>query len=618
MLEESLKAHVDSAWDALWSQGVTNPISVVDVIGTLLMCGATENAACWGSLNTAVQAEDETEIARLIKEVRNSYGIQSGAEIESPDFWRGSHGLSGAMMNLSFLRGQTEKADLLGDIYEHVLSKLSLAGQFGQFRTPRHVVDFMVELVGLREGDNVVDPSCGSGGFLVAASDFAKEAGIEISVVGSEIDRTIARIAQANIAFHSVARGLVEAKDGLAKGKVEVLADVILANPPFSGTVSDATAAAYQIRTKKTELLFLEAILDRLKPRGRAAVVVPLGVLTGRGAAFKLRKRLLGERALHAVIELPVGVFRPYTDIRTAILFIDKSRYSESITMVRVDNDGYSLNHKRSVLSANDLPKALELLKTGSGRVEHVQVNPETLEEGALSLVPSRYLTPLDLDDKKVIARPEALSFLQSRLNSLSSSKPDLSRILDSSPTALRPLESLVTVIRQPAEPWDISSDTRVVLLEHVEKDTGLYSSVDAQSIETKSNKLRFRPGDIVFSKLRPNLRKCFVAEESGVASSDSIVLRPIEPDCSYLLAALLRSKRVSMKLGRFVAGGNLPRISSKDLLSLEIPWPSEPQDRIALDAASSAVIAVRKDCLALISDVAEYERALLNELGEL
>lgn len=615
MIDNNLRSHVDNAWDSLWSNGITNPISVVDVIGTLLMCGASENSDCWDRLIRAVEAQNTSEIARLLKEVRSRNEIRAGAEIENPTFWEGLNGLSEAMQSLSVLRGAHEKADLLGDVYEHVLSKLSLAGQFGQFRTPRHVVDFMVNLVGLQDGDTVLDPSCGSGGFLVAASDKAKEAKIEISAVGSEIDRTVARIAQANMLFHKVSRGSVATQDGLATAKSEKPVEVILANPPFSGTVSDATAANFQVKTKKTELLFLERILNRLKSDGRAAVIVPLGVLTGAGAALHLRKRLMEEGALHGVIELPVGVFRPYTDIRTAILLINKAQVATSVAMVRIENDGYSLSQKRSQLSESDLPKALEFFRTGYGDVDHLVVALPDLDESTLNLTPSRYLTPIQHEDGELLPPNEALEILQSRIESLTGSLEGLSRTFESAEKKVRHLGSLVSLVRQSVSPSEIPGDARVVLLEHIEKETGLYSSVEADSIEILSNKLRFQPGDIVFSKLRPNLKKCFVAEEDGLTSSDSVVLRPIEPACSYLLAAILRSNSFATRLGQFVAGGNLPRINSKDLLNIEIPWPSEGRDREALEAASNAVINLRRTFLATVHDSAQFEKSLFSHL---
>jgi type I restriction enzyme M protein len=292
-----------------------------------------------------------------------------------------------------------------------------MAGQFGQFRTPRQIVDLMVAIGDPREGELILDPACGSGGFLVSASDFSKKKGVAIKVRGIEIDRTVARIAESNITFHNVLDGEVTNSDGLKDEGVK--ANLVLANPPFSGSVSNEIAKEFEIKTMKTEILFLEAISRQLAPDGRAVVVVPLSLLTGDGASRKARKVLLQGGHLRAVIELPIGVFRPYTDIRSAILFWDLSSSSDQVLMTKVLNDGFSLDQKRRPVPGTDLPEVLKLLNNEPSSLNYSIVKLEHLEENGINLNPSRYLTESE-KCLKAIEEPEAiLDKVASHLQSL-------------------------------------------------------------------------------------------------------------------------------------------------------------------------------------------------------
>ncbi|MFT2706260.1 HsdM family class I SAM-dependent methyltransferase [Clavibacter zhangzhiyongii] len=361
---------------------------------------------------------DGAAVAALFATARREHGMEPGAELETLEYWRDVEPVRRAMGNLKFLHELSLGTDVLGDIYEHILSKLSLAGQFGQFRTPRHIVDFMVSIADPQDGETVMDPACGTGGFLVAASAFRHKLERSGRYEGTEIDRTVARIAGANLTFHGVENGQIAIADGLAP--TDRRADVILANPPFAGSVSDDVVQQFAVRSKKTELLFLERMCSLLRPGGRAVVVVPYGVVTGAaGAGSAIRSMLVRGNSLRAVVELPSGVFRPYTDVKTAILFWEAVPQGKATHMIRVDNDGLSLDQRRSPVAYNDLPEALAVLRGGQAEIAHRVVTTAELEASAMNLNPSRYLSASDAAARQHVDSEDVLDALQTRLVSM-------------------------------------------------------------------------------------------------------------------------------------------------------------------------------------------------------
>lgn len=392
MLAHDIRQDVDRAWDSVWSTGVTNPIVVSDLLGTLLMAGAAKQGEVWSRLRAAASRSAGREIASELAQVRRKYGIDSGSEIEAPEFWGTDHSLIRSMD----LLGPLIKAhgDILGDIYEHILAKLSLAGHFGQFRTPRHIVDFMVELIDPQDGEIVADPACGSGGFLVSASDYRNRAGRSGVEIGVEIDRTISRIAVANTVFHGMNHSKILQGDGLTR-ELPDNPHVVLANPPFSGVVNDDVAQLFRAGSSKTELLFVEAIAESLTLNGRAAVVVPSGVVTGGNSAARfVRRLLLEENTLEAVIELPSGVFRPYTDVKTAILIWHNTmpEIAAEVKMIRVEADGFSRDSRRTPIADNDLPSVLRVLRGEQADIAAVGVEASVIAATGYNLNPSRYI----------------------------------------------------------------------------------------------------------------------------------------------------------------------------------------------------------------------------------
>lgn len=240
--------------------------------------------------------------------------------------------------------------DTKGDLYEYLLSKLSTAGKNGQFRTPRHIVEMMVELTDPKPEDKVCDPSCGTAGFLVATAEYLRERHPKVlhdeklrdhfntrMFYGMDFDATMIRISAMNLLLHGIEKPQLQRVDSLSEQSLEtryknVLRSqysLILANPPFKGSLDYDTVAndlLEMVKTKKTELLFLGLILRLLKVGGRSACIVPDGVLFGSSKAHReLRKELIDNQRLQAVISMPSGVFKPYAGVSTAILLFTKT-----------------------------------------------------------------------------------------------------------------------------------------------------------------------------------------------------------------------------------------------------------------------------------------------------
>ena len=264
-----------------------------------------------------------------------------------------------------------EKRDTNGDLYEYMLSKIATAGQNGQFRTPRHIIQLMVEMMAPKPEDEICDPACGTAGFLVAAAEHVRQRHPNVMTDakqrkhfhssmfhGYDFDSTMLRIGSMNMLMHGIENPDIRYRDSLSEGASGEagIFSLVLANPPFAGSLDyESVAKDLQrvVKTKKTELLFVALFLRLLRPGGRAAVIVPEGVLFGSSNAHKtLRKMLVEEQKLDAVVKLPSGVFRPYAGVSTAILLFTKtdSGGTENVWFYDVQADGWSLDDKRSPL----------------------------------------------------------------------------------------------------------------------------------------------------------------------------------------------------------------------------------------------------------------------------
>jgi type I restriction enzyme M protein len=265
--------------------------------------------------------------------------------------------------------------DTKGDVYEYMLGKIASAGQNGQFRTPRHIIRLMVELTQPQPDDVICDPACGTAGFLVAAGEYLRERHPKLlhhakqrehfhhhMFHGFDFDNTMLRIGSMNMLLHGVENPDIRYRDSLAQDHAgeEEKYTLVLANPPFAGSLDYENTAKdllQIVKTKKTELLFLALFLRLLKPGGRAAVIVPDGVLFGSSRAHKeLRRILVEEQKLDAVVKLPSGVFKPYAGVSTAILVFTKTNSggTDYVWFYDVEADGWSLDDKRTPLLADE------------------------------------------------------------------------------------------------------------------------------------------------------------------------------------------------------------------------------------------------------------------------
>jgi type I restriction enzyme M protein len=404
MITGELRNQVDQVWDAFWSGGISNPLEVIEQITYLLFLRRLDD----------LQTLEENKATRLKQPIGHRIFPEgkdkSGMSYDKYRWSRFKNFEAREMFTIvsdhvfPFLRTLggngsnyakhmkdarftiptpallTKVVDLLdkvpmedrdtkGDIYEYMLGKIATAGRNGQFRTPRHIIKLMVEMVAPQPKDIVCDPACGTCGFLVATSEYLRHHHPEIFTDtklrehfshelfhGFDFDNTMLRIGSMNMLLHNVENPDIRYRDSLSQDHAgeEEHYTLVMANPPFAGSLDyENTAKDLQqiVKTKKTELLFLALFLRLLKPGGRAAVIVPDGVLFGSSNAHKtLRKLLIEEQKLDAVISLPGGVFKPYAGVSTAILLFTKTNSggTDNVWFYDCDADGWSLDDKRA------------------------------------------------------------------------------------------------------------------------------------------------------------------------------------------------------------------------------------------------------------------------------
>ncbi len=322
--------------------------------------------------------------------------------------------------------------DIQGDVYEMLLSEIATAGKNGQFRTPRHIIKLMAELVAPQLGQRIADPACGTGGFLLGAyqyiltdlvwkKDPAKlqkdEDGFERaaisavltqkvktildqSFVGYDIDTTMVRLGLMNMMMHGIDEPKIDYKDTLSKSYNEDSQfDIIMANPPFTGNIDKGDInEGLKLPTTKTELLFVERIFNMLKMGGTAAVIVPSGVIQNSGKAFEAVRKMLIERTeLKAVIAMPSGVFKPYAGVSTAILIFTKGGETNHVWFYDMQADGYTLDDKRNKIAESDLPdivqryKARDAKKDSDRKLKYFMVPKKEIVENNYDLNLSTY-----------------------------------------------------------------------------------------------------------------------------------------------------------------------------------------------------------------------------------
>ena len=404
MITGELRSKIDSIWDTMWSGGISNPLSVIEQLTYLLFIkrldelhtlkeskaartgkpieepvfAADQDALRWSRFKEAAPEQMFETVRDGVFPFMKTLG-QKGEDGEGGSTY--SHHMKDALFMMPTARVLANVVDQLddidmadsdtkGDLYEYMLGKIATSGQNGQFRTPRHIIKLMVDMTAPTPKDMICDPACGTAGFLIAASEHLvehhsdtiyKDASSrrrfnEGTFHGYDFDNTMLRIGSMNMLLHGVENPDIRYKDSLAQADDDDAENysLILANPPFAGSLDyESTAKDLQqiVKTKKTELLFLALFLRLLQTGGRAAVIVPDGVLFGSSKAHKaLRKILVEDQKLDAIISMPSGVFRPYAGVSTAILLFTKTNSggTDNVWFYDMQADGYSLDDKRT------------------------------------------------------------------------------------------------------------------------------------------------------------------------------------------------------------------------------------------------------------------------------
>lgn len=468
MLNTKLKSSIDRLWDRFWSGGISNPLTAIEQISYLLFMKRIdefdlqkqrvaeftgekfvsffnhENQDCrWSHFKQMEGGEMlehmQTRVFPFIKSLgkeKSPFAKHMGNAvfiISKPSLLVEAVTIIDEIFE-EISRQEEEGQgfqDTQGDLYEYLLSEMSSAGKLGQFRTPRHIIQLICELVDPKLGDTICDPACGTGGFLLGAYHHiltkhtskehqkTDENGLTRGILGDkltderqwnhlkdktfygyDIDESMVRIGLMNLMMHGIAHPNISQKDTLSKKyDEENYYDVIVANPPFKGVIDKGDInESLSLPTTKTELLFVNRIIKSLKIGGRAGVIVPDGVLFGSSKAHKMaRKMLIEDCELQGIISMPSGVFKPYAGVSTAILIFVKGGETEKVWFYDMQADGYSLDDKRSKIKENDLPDIVEKWKERRSQEENNRgaksffVERKEIEENDFDLSINRY-----------------------------------------------------------------------------------------------------------------------------------------------------------------------------------------------------------------------------------
>lgn len=467
MLNPSLKSQIDKIWTTFWSGGITNPLTVIEQITYLLFIRRLDELQ--------IRKEDQ---ARLLKKpivdpiykeheqhlrwkVFKDYGAEQMFEefrkIDGVfDFMKNKGASKDSVFN-KYMKGATfmiptprllqlvvdllsavdmNDRDTKGDVYEYLLSKIATSGTNGQFRTPRHIIRMMVEMTQPTMEDVICDPSAGSSGFLVKAAEYVLEQNPTLlnqretrdhyegnMFMGMEFDATMIRIGAMNLLLHGIEHPKLIDVDALSEANsgFRAQASLILANPPFKGSLdSDAVDSSLStvVKTAKTELLFLALILRGLTIGGRAAVIVPDGVLFSSSNAHKqIRKEIIDNNQLTGVVSMPSGVFKPYAGVSTAILFFTKTEAggTDNVWFYDMKADGLSLDDKRQEIADNDIEDIVKRWHNRASKTEQKRSRTDQsffvplteIQANNYDLSINRYKEVIH--EEKIYEKPEAI-----------------------------------------------------------------------------------------------------------------------------------------------------------------------------------------------------------------
>ena len=412
MITGEIKNKIDKVWTDMWAGGITNPLTVIEQLTYMMFIHSLDEKEL---KNESFEALTGEKIQKIFPQTEEGQSMRWSKfknrdardifEIVSQKVFPFIKNLNGE--NESAFSRYMETAmfviptaqvlqkivtgledlyttditglDIQGDLYEYMLDRLSTAGHNGQFRTPKHIREMMVNLMKPSPNDYICDPACGTAGFLVSSAEYIRqhhesdmtseqwEHFTSTMFSGFDTDQTMLRISSMNMMLHSIENPDIDYKDSVSKqNDINSKYTLILANPPFAGTV-DSESINDDLKTvantKKTELLFIALFIRMLKKGGRCACIVPDGVLFGSSKAHKsIRKELVENHQLTAVISMPSGVFKPYAGVSTAVLVFTKTGAggTDKVWFYDMKADGFSLDDKRTEIAENDIPDILE------------------------------------------------------------------------------------------------------------------------------------------------------------------------------------------------------------------------------------------------------------------
>mgnify|MGYP001036558398 FL=1 len=475
-----------------------------------------------------------------------------------------------------------DNSEDLGNAFEYLLSIMGSQGDAGQFRTPRHIIDMMVEIIAPKKNETILDPACGTAGFLISAyrhilaqnkdedgkstltADDRKR--LTENFAGYDISPDMVRLSRVNMYLHHFTKPKISEYDTLtSEEKWEDCYDVILANPPFmtpKGGIMPHNR--YRVKAKRSEVLFVDYIAEHLNPNGRAAIIVPEGIVFQFANAYKeLRKYLVDDGLLYAVISLPAGVFNPYSGVKTSILLIDKSfaKLKDEILFIKLNNDGFDLGAQRREIEGSEIPEIIRIIKR-----YHADLEPQTADDEIL------HHPLITIANKERVAEQDYI---------LVGERYKIDKSLDTSYPVV-PLSDICEINAENKNPALAFGDDEFIYIDisSVENGTGKidFSNKIKGSDAPSRAKRAVKKGDILFSTVRPNLKAYGYVEREGcdccIASTGFAVISAKTMVLSKYVYYMLYSEPVQTQLTSMMGKGAYPSVNQKDVSQIQIPLP--------------------------------------------
>ncbi|MEI7188550.1 N-6 DNA methylase [Dickeya dianthicola] len=469
-----------------------------------------------------------------------------------------------------------DHSERLGDAFEYLLSVLGSQGDAGQFRTPRHIIDFIVRVINPQKHERILDPACGTAGFLISAWKYILDQNKEhkpgdkltpdernklaANIHGYDISPDMVRLSLVNLYLHGFTNPHVDEYDTLtSEDKWNEHADVILANPPFMSPKGGIKPhKRFSIQATRSEVLFVDYIHEHLSPNGRAGIIVPEGIIFQSGSAYKALRKMLVQNALVAAISLPAGVFQPYSGVKTSILIFDKrlAKQTDKVLFVKISNDGFALGAQRRPIELDDLPHAEKALN------EFFAV-PNGFENCALAQVVERVK----------IEENSGWSLSSERYRN---------EVAKHSVFELTPIAKVCEVNPETIDPATEfpNGNFEYIDISSIENGTGIFSggSIIASQDAPSRARRRVQDCDVLLSTVRPNLKAFTLLRDpapNAIASTGFAVLRAhhgkILP--AYLLQMIRSDHCISQMIG-MMGKGAYPSINQRDVESIVFPLP--------------------------------------------